>query len=76
MYYYAKADGWNYDDAVKIIDLNTCETSEHRIPITANTSTEMKNTGTKLSFKIEESIRTSVPDIEQIELLYYPGVVH
>lgn len=75
MSYYADADGSTYSSAIGTVVLNTAGRSEHRIPITANHSTGMKNTGKKLSFKITESATVAVPDIEQIELLYYPGVV-
>lgn len=75
MSYFADADGSTYSTAIGTVALATAGVSEHRIPVTANHSTGMKNTGTKLSFKITESSSLQVSDIEQIELLYYPGVV-
>jgi hypothetical protein len=75
MRYYADADGTTYAAHIGTVDLSTVGKSEHRIPITANHSLGMKNTGTKLSVKITESGSNQVSDIEQIELLYYPGVV-
>ncbi len=73
--FFADADGSSYSSAIKTIDLNTVGDTELRIPITANSSTGMKNTGKKISLKITESATGLVPDIEQIELLYYPGVI-
>jgi len=75
MVFYAATDGANYGSAIQTIDLSTTDTAEHRVPLTANESTGMKNTGKKVSFRILESAELSMPDIEQIELLYYPGVV-
>lgn len=73
--FFADADGASYSSAIKTIDLATAGVREHRIPITANESTGMKATGKALSFKMTESATGLVPDIEQLELLYYPGVV-
>lgn len=67
-------DSVTYGSAVSTIDLNAVTTNDQKVAITGNI-TSKKNTGRTLSYKITGSGSIDVPEIEQINLLYYPGIL-
>jgi len=73
MNYFADPEGSTYGSAMKSINLKTAGTSEHDVPFTANAS-DVKNIGKKISIKITESGTVAVSDIEEISMLYLPGI--
>jgi len=73
MNYFADPEGSTYGSAIKSIDLKNAGTSEHDIPFTANAS-DVKNIGKKMSVKATESGSVAVSAIEEISMLYLPGI--
>ena len=73
MNYFADPDGSTYGSAMQIVALNTAGTEEHDIVFTANAS-NIKNIGRKMSIQITETSGVEVSEIEELQLLYLPGV--
>ena len=73
MNFFADPDGSTYGSSLSTIDLNAASTSEHRYLFTGNPS-DVKDTGRKISFKLTNTDSNQPTEIEQIELLFIPGL--
>jgi len=75
MNFFADADGVTYGSAITTIDLNAVTSDENKYTFTGNAS-DNKNTGRKISFKLTKTSANPMTEIEQLELLYVPGIVN
>lgn len=73
MSFSADPDGTTYGSAIETVELSTAGTDEHRYEFTGNPS-DVKDTGRKISFKLTNSTGGLMTEIEQVELLFYPGI--
>jgi hypothetical protein len=75
MNFFADPDGTTYGSAIETIDLNAASTDEHRYEFTGNPS-DVKNSGRKISYKLTNTSSNQATEIEQIELIFVPGIQH
>ena len=74
MNFFGDVDGSTYGSAIESKDLNAIGTDEHKYRFTNNPS-DQKGAGRKVSFKITNTAAGGMPEIEQLELLYRPGIL-
>lgn len=73
--FFADPDGTTYGNALTTYDPNADLADSHvALKFTGNPS-DIKNSGRKISYKLTESGQTDLPEFEQIELSYHPGVI-
>jgi len=73
MNFFAIPDSTTYGSAITTIDLNTASSDEHKYRFTGNPSA-VKNSGRKISFKLTKTSANPMTEIEQLELLFIPGI--
>lgn len=74
MNFFGDVDGSTYGSAIESKDLNGIGTDEHKYRFTNNPSNQ-KGAGRKVSFKFTNTAAGGMPEIEQLELLYRPGIL-